>query len=172
MKVAETQLNLKSKLATKDNKQITEADWKFRQNASQFARQGYSIAGAVSAGWLERSHDLNLKVGEMLGAVRAVEKTLSSRPGFAVSAAGAITMSCQTCTEDFDLAIDSQSTIYVAHDAAELASWEDEAFECIEGNEKTSALELVEDELLLAVPYIPRCPKCEALIAPRAIEFN
>ena len=113
-----------------------------------------------------------MKVGAMSGSVRGVEKSLSARPGFVVAASGSVGLTCQTCSAEFELPINSQSTIYVAHDAAELASWEDEAFECIEGNEKTSALELVEDELLLAVPYIPRCEKCEALITPSAIEFN
>ena len=151
-----------SPLESKDHKQITEADWKFRQNAAQFARQGYSIAGAIPVALLERSSDGDLKVGAMLGAVRCVEKSASTRPGFVVSAKGSVGLTCQSCGADFDLPVDTSSTIHVAHDAAELASWEDEAFECIEGNEKTSALELVEDELLLAVPFIPRCLKCEA----------
>jgi len=159
-------------VTNKDNKQITEADWKFRQNAAQFARQGYSIAGAIPLALLERSSDGDLKVGELSGSVRCVEKSVSTRSGFVVSAAGSVGLTCQSCSAEFDLPINSQSTIYVAHDAAELASWEDEAFECIEGNEKTSALELVEDELLLAVPFIPRCEKCEALITPQATEFN
>ena len=159
-------------MAAKDNKQITEADWKFRQNAAQFARQGYSIAGAIPIALLERSSVGDVKVGVMSGSVRGVEKSVSARPGFVVAAQGSVGLVCQSCGADFDLPVDSASTIYVAHDAVELASWEDEAFECIEGNEKTSALELVEDELLLAVPYIPRCKKCEALITPHAIEFN
>ena len=161
-----------SPLVTKDHKQITEADWKFRQNAAQFARQGYSIAGPVPVPLLERSADGDLKVGELSASVRCVEKSVSARPGFMVSAVGSVGLTCQSCGAEFDLPINSQSTIYVAHDAAELASWEDEAFECIEGNEKTSALELVEDELLLAVPYIPRCQKCEALITPHTVELN
>ena len=159
-------------MVAKDHKQVTEADWKFRQNAAQFARQGYSIAGAIPVALLERASDGDVKVGVMSGSVRCVEKSLSARPGFVVSAVGSVALVCQSCGVDFELPVDSSSTIYVAHDAAELASWEDEAFECIEGNEKTSAIELVEDELLLAVPYIPRCEKCEALIAPHAIEFN
>ena len=159
-------------MANKDNKQITEADWKFRQNAAQFARQGYSIAGVIPIALLERSSDGDVKVGDLSGSVRCVEKTVSTRSGFVVTASGSVGLTCQSCSAEFDLPINSQSTIYVAHDAAELASWEDEAFECIEGNEKTSALELVEDELLLAVPFIPRCEKCEALITPQATEFN
>jgi uncharacterized protein len=159
-------------LVAKDVDQVTEADWKFRQNAAQFARQGYSIAGAIPIALLERSSDGDMTVSDMSGSVRCVEKSVSARSGFIVSAAGTAGLTCQSCNTAFELPIDSQSTIYVAHDAAQLASWEDESFECIEGNEKTSALELVEDELLLAVPYIPRCEKCEALIVPRAIEFN
>ena len=65
--------------------------------------------------------------------------------------------------------------IHVARDAAELASWEDEAFESVGGDEKTSALELVEDELLLAIPYVPRCEKCDAAGddgAPLSREFS
>ena len=104
----------------------------------------------------------------MSGSVRCVEKSVSARPGFVVSAVGSVGLICQSCGADFDLPVDSASTIYVAHDAVELASWEDEAFECVEGNEKTSALELVEDELLLAVPFIPRCLKCEADTAIQA----
>lgn len=152
-------------MVSKDNKQVSvpaEADWKFRQSAAQFARQGYSIVGAIPVELLERSSDGDLKVGAMLGSVHGVERSVSSRPGFVVTAKGSVGLTCHSCGADFDLPVDSSSTIHVAHDAAELASWEDEAFECIEGNEKTSALELVEDELLLAVPYIPRCPKCEA----------
>ena len=113
-----------------------------------------------------------MSVSALSGSVRAVEKSVASRHGFAVAANGVVALTCQACGQGFDLPIDSQSTLYVAHDAAELASWEDEPFECIEGNEKTSALELVEDELLLAVPYIPRFAACEAVIVPRAIEFN
>ena len=156
----------------RDNRQLTDADWKFRQNASQFARQGYSIAGSIRSGLLERSDDGDLTVGEIVGSVCCIDKSVANRAGFVVKVAASVSLTCQSCGDAFQLPISSQSSIHVAHDAAELASWEDEAFECIEGNEKTSALELVEDELLLAVPFIPRCEKCEAKVPPHTIEFN
>lgn len=89
-----------------------------------------------------------------------------------MSVTGPVGLTCQSCGVEFDLLVDSRSMIHVARDAAELADWDDEAFESIEANEKTSALELVEDELLLSVPYVPRCPKCEADDKPRIHEFN
>ena len=108
----------------------------------------------------------------MSGSVRSLDAGAGGRSGFVVSAAGSVGLTCQSCGVEFDLEIDSQSVIHVARGAAELADWEDEAFESIEGSDKTSALELVEDELLLSVPYVPRCPKCEADNAPRIHEFN
>lgn len=159
-------------MAAKDNKQVTEADWKFRQNASQFARQGYAIHGPLSALMLERAADGDVRVGVMSGAVRGLDAGSSGRAGFAVSVTGSIGLTCQSCGVAFDMAVDSQSTIHVARDAVELASWDDEVFESIEASEKTSALELVEDELLLSVPYVPRCPKCEADSTPRTHEFH
>ena len=152
-----------------DNKQPTDADWKFRQNASQFARQGYSIGGTIRSELFERSRDGDLSVGDVAGSVCCIDKTLATRAGFVVKVAASVTLTCQSCGDAFQFPINSQSSIHVARDAAELASWEDEAFECIEGNDKTSALELVEDELLLAVPFIPRCLKCEASPAIREV---
>lgn len=108
----------------------------------------------------------------MSGAVRGLGGGTSGRAGFVVSATGTIGLTCQSCGAAFDMVVDSQSTIHVARDAAELASWDDEVFESIEASEKTSALELVEDELLLSVPYVPRCPKCEADNTPRTHEFH
>lgn len=106
------------------------------------------------------------------GAVRGLDHRVAGRPGLEVSVVGVVGLACQSCGVAFDLPVDSASIIHVARDAAELASWEDETFESIEASEKTSALELVEDELLLSIPYVPRCPKCDADDTPRTHEFS
>ncbi len=143
-----------------DGVHATDADWKFRQNASSFARQGYAIQGVLSSALLTRAADGETTVSEIYGSVQALAKAVSERPGFLVVAAGRMGLTCQSCGDAFELPVDSQSVIHVARDAAELASWENEAFESIGGDEKTSALEWVEDELLLAVPFVARCDKC------------
>lgn len=151
---------------------MSDADWKFRQNASQFARQGYDIHGRLTATQLTRVADGDVEVKSVAGAVRGLDHRVGGRAGFAVSVAGLVGLSCQTCGADFDLPVNSESVIHVARDAAELANWEDETFESIEASEKTSALELVEDELLLSIPYVPRCPTCDADDTPRSHEFS
>ena len=168
--------NLEAKISIKDaqkpEKVKTEADWKYRQNASQFARLGYEIAGSLSAEMLARTTEGDSVVHAIAGSVRCLEAKVSGRIGFVVSVAGSVGLTCQSCGAEFEMPVDSRSVMHVAQDAAELASWEDEAFECIEANEKTSALELVEDELLLSIPYVPRCMKCDAADAPRTHEFS
>jgi uncharacterized protein len=154
---------------------VSEADWKFRQTAAQFARNGYSIAGPLKAEQLSRCIEDGTGVEGASGGVAALVASSRDRSGFTVSVAAKLELTCQSCAERFAMPVDSQSTIFVARDSAELASWEDEVFESIEATEKTSALELVEDELLLAVPYVPRCETCEALLSsgkPRVHEFN
>ena len=121
---------------------------------------------------LARTTEGDAVVHAVSGSVRCLEAKISGRIGFVVSVAGSVGLTCQSCGAEFELPVDSQSVIHVAQDATELARWEDEAFECIEANEKTSALELVEDELLLSIPYVPRCQKCDAADAPRTHEFN
>jgi large subunit ribosomal protein L32 len=158
-----------------ESKIASDADWKFRQTAGQFARAGYRIAGALRAEQLVRCAEDDIGVSDASGGVTALAANASERSGFTVNVAAKLELTCQSCAERFAMPVDSRSAIFVARDAAELASWEDESFESIEVSEKTSALELVEDELLLAVPYVPRCKTCEALLdsgTPRVHEFN
>jgi uncharacterized protein len=148
------------------------SDWKFRQTAAQFARSGYGISGHIASDLLSRATEDGSTVSDVYATVAALIAAERSRSGFTVSVSGRMGLTCQSCGAAFELPVESASTIYVAKDAAELDSWEEESFESIEANEKTSALELVEDELLLAVPYVPRCQACSADNAPKVHEFN
>jgi uncharacterized metal-binding protein YceD (DUF177 family) len=163
-----------------DAKHTSDADWRFRQTALQFTRSGYAISGALATALLTRTTEDGTEAHAVRGSVAALQvvsggASSGQRSGFTVGVTGRLGLTCQSCSVLFELPVDSQTTIYVARDAAELSDWEDESFECVEANEKTSALELVEDELLLAIPYVARCDKCEALLddgTPRIHEFN
>jgi uncharacterized protein len=148
------------------------ADWNFRQTAAQFCRVGYVISGELMPELLVRSAEDGTEVHDVRGSIAALQASATERAGFVVSVQGRLGLSCQSCGTMFELQVDSRSTIYVAKDAAELDAWEEESFESLEANEKTSALELVEDELLLAIPYVPRCEKCSADEKPKIHEFN
>jgi uncharacterized protein len=152
--------------------EATAADWKFRQTAAQFSRNGFSISGALTPDLLARTIEDGTAANDVRGSIAALQASASERLGFVVSVQGRLGLTCQSCGAAFELSVDSRSTIYVAKDSAELDAWEEESFESIEASEKTSALELVEDELLLAVPYVPRCEKCSVDESPKTREFN
>jgi uncharacterized protein len=156
----------------KTGSEATAADWKFRQTAAHFSRNGFAISGAMMPELLARTIEDGTVVHDVRGSIAALQTSASERPGFVVSVQGRLGLACQSCGAAFELPVDSRSTIYVAKDSAELDAWEEESFESIEATEKTSALELVEDELLLAVPYVPRCEKCSADDKPKTREFN
>lgn len=73
------------------------------------------------------------------------------------TASATVTLTCQRCTEGFDLALEVNFTFSPVKDAdaeAELPSYYD-AIE-LDENGEVNLRELVEDELLLAIPLIPR----------------
>jgi uncharacterized protein len=148
------------------------SDWKFRQTAAQFARSSYGISGQIDSALLARASEDGATVQDVSGSVAALIAADRNRNGFTVSVSARMGLVCQSCGAAFELPVESVSTIYVAKDAAELDSWEEESFESIEASEKTSALELIEDELLLAIPYVPRCQACSADAKPKIHEFN
>lgn len=145
--------------------------------AGQFARPGYRIEGELTAEQLPRVAGEDVRVGAVRAWVAATPRSATRRPGLIVAVQGVLGLTCQSCGAAFDLPVQSETTICVARDTAELEAWEDQqlqgeaSFESIEAAEKTSALELVEDELLLSVPYVPRCAECAANPAPRVHEF-
>lgn len=115
------------------------------------------------------------------------------RPGFTVEAKADLRLTCQSCGEPFAHAVSTLSTLWVARDERELLAWEQAAaradidaegqddgppahgaaeLEVVLADEQASALSLVEDELLLAVPVVPRCPACAASPEPQRFSFG
>jgi uncharacterized protein len=78
-----------------------------------------------------------------------------------------VPLTCQRCLRTFRWPIGQTTLVRLARDEAELARIDDEdhEHETILANAPLDALALVEDEMLLSLPYVPRCPEadCPAL---------
>ena len=83
---------------------------------------------------------------------------------------GFVVLTCQRCLQDFDYHIDTTNTVLVVDDELELDVDADDpdAYERILGSTHLNALELVEDELILSIPYVPRHQECPQL--PQALK--
>src|SRR5699024_500459 len=78
---------------------------------------------------------------------------------------GFVVLTCQRCLQDFGYCIDTTNTVLVVDDELELDVDADDpdANERTLGSTHLNALELVEDEPVLSIPYVPRHQECTQL---------
>ena len=77
---------------------------------------------------------------------------------------GEVALVCQRCLLPFSYGFDTRSLLVLASDEADADATEealdDERIDVIVGSAALDLLQLVEDEVLLALPLSPRHPKC------------
>lgn len=87
-----------------------------------------------------------------------------------VSLSGFVVLDCQRCLQEFDYHIDTENRVLVVDNELELEvdAEDPDAPERILSSTHLNALDLVEDELILSLPYVPRHDKCPEL--PEALQ--
>jgi uncharacterized protein len=89
------------------------------------------------------------------------------RPALAVVLDGAVTLECQRCLGPLEWPIVQRTEILLAHDEAEAARLDaDSDSEVLVAAAPLDTQTLIEDELVLALPYVARHP--EGSCAPPA----
>ena len=131
------------------------------------AAQQAIIAGHVDATALPRVADL-LAEGATdadIGYRIAGSADASGRPALEVTLTGVLPLTCQRCLQPFRWPVQQKTLLLLARDEQELARIDDEdhEHEAVLANAPLDAVELVEDELLLTLPFVPRCPEAECL---------
>lgn len=129
-----------------------------------FAAAGATLRGTWAIGDFPRLRDkLASSAGTIDYEVEGVQDELG-RAALRVTLKGTLRLACQRCLEPLDFAVSIDTTLVLAHSEAEIEALPDDASEPerIVGGEEMVVGELLEDELLLAVPYAPRHERCEA----------
>ena len=104
------------------------------------------------------------------------------RPALEIELRGSVPLECQRCLQAFAWNVAQDTTLLLARNERELAVLDesDDTHEVVLAAEPLDAATLIEDEVLLALPFAPRCgqPECQerALSAqgpgtPRASAF-
>ncbi len=143
------------------------------------ARRG-EIAGSVDAYELDRVED---RLGDEDGIVppmavgyRIVGGTDAlGRAVLKMDLDGTVPLECQRCLRVFEWPVAHRTSLLLARDAQELAYLDDhDEREVLLASAPLDPLEVVEDELLLSLPYVPRCerPDCVAADAPGVDEVT
>jgi len=138
---------------------------KARFDAFRLAADGEELSGELDARTLERTGE-RLASGTGVAKIRwriAGDHDALQRPALAVTIEGTLPLVCQRCLQVFDLPIVQQTRLLLAHDEAELTRLDGDESEVVLAATPLDARTLVEDEVLLSLPFAPhhldgQCP--------------
>ncbi|TSA10749.1 MAG: DNA-binding protein [Betaproteobacteria bacterium] len=82
-------------------------------------------------------------------------------PGLKLAIEGSVRMQCQRCLGSLDLQLHLEARLEFASSEAEITAAEDDIERVVAGREMNVAA-LVEDEVILALPMVPRHEQCQA----------
>jgi uncharacterized protein len=142
-----------------------------RFDALKVAARGESLAGAVEVRRLPRLAETVVAVpeaGEPTIRWRIVGgKDAKNHPQLDLRLDGELFVTCQRCLKPLAVTIDQHTVLLLARDESELLRLDAEEPEVVPASAPLDALTLVEDELLLSLPFAPRHGDgaCKAAIA-------
>jgi uncharacterized protein len=128
-----------------------------RFDAFRFARDRESLGGTVDVASLPRLDDVLIE-GPALVAWRIVGTAdAMGRPALAIELDGEVPLECQRCLNAVAWPVHHRTEVVLARDEAELARLDaDSDSEVLLAATPLDPATLVEDELVLALPYAPR----------------
>ena len=123
----------------------------------EFARTGQSLRGSLAVPALRR---LRESLADEAGAVEFVvtgARDARRRPVLTLEISGVLHLQCQRCLGPLEFSLRLRNTLLLA-DAAEVAAskLDEEDAEWIEASGELDVASLVEDEIILGLPYAPR----------------
>jgi uncharacterized protein len=107
--------------------------------------------------------------GEVHYAIEGV-RDARGRPGLRVKVRGTLQLRCQRCLEAMAYEVLSDELLVLAGTLAEIHAEPADAYAAdrVVGGKEMPVRDLIEDELILAVPYAPRHESCTARPSPDA----
>jgi len=143
------------------------ADFVF--DAFEFCRLGEHREGEIAVADMPR---LAKEVVDTSGTIRwSLQGGRDERghPRLSMSVAGVVRLMCQRCLTPFEHDVTSEAVLVLARDEADIDAIEslidDDSVDVIAGSHEMNSLDLIEDEVLLALPLSPRhdvCPDPQA----------
>lgn len=149
-------------------------------DAFEMAARGLELCASVKAADLSRVADELAPAvaegsddgGTIAWRIAGITDGLG-RPALEVDLDGAVTLECQRCLRPFLWPVVQRTMLLLARDEREQASLdEDDEHEVVLAAAPLDPRELVEDELLLTLPFAPHCERNDCVTAELQDEGN
>lgn len=97
--------------------------------------------------------------------VPRVNGTLRAEQFLTLAVNGVMWLECQRCLTPYQELLASEATFEIVHDEAQADArpLDEDEFEALVGSKQFDLLPLIEEELLLAMPIVPKHPVCPAV---------
>ena len=131
-------------------------------DAFVFAREGRVLKGTLALAELERLHDLLTEVsGEITFHLQGAQGKRGEHT-LHLQVEGQISLACQRCLGAISFDLDVDSLLELIPEGADMSQdeLEDDTRDFLPVVSEVFVAELVEDEILLALPVAPRHEKC------------
>jgi uncharacterized protein len=138
----------------------------------EFASAGRSLEGSWPIRDFPRLRDMLAQdEGDIAYEVEGVHDA-RGRPSLQVKAQGMLALRCQRCLEPLAFEVRADELLVLAGTQAEIDAEPADvnAADRVVGTKEMAVRDLVEDELILALPYAPRHPGCSAGAPGQAAE--
>lgn len=126
--------------------------------------RGASVVGALDAASLPRAADRLAPGGGAAGVSWRIVGTTDAlgRSALEIRLDGNVPLVCQRCLQAFAWPVAQRTLLLLARDGHELAVLDDDdEHEVVLAEAPLDALTLIEDELVLTLPFVPRCERVE-----------
>ncbi|EIT69581.1 MULTISPECIES: YceD family protein [Hydrocarboniphaga] len=135
--------------------------------ASAGLTRSAQYAGEIDPASLERLSSELVQPGSTLSAELGLERDAKGS-WLRGRVEGGLWLTCQRCLNDFEWPLDVDVELRLVQSEAEEARVLEEADPFLVEDDKLPLVEIVENEVLLALPMMPRCSECEAAAADEA----
>jgi uncharacterized protein len=127
-------------------------------NSLEFARKSLEIRDTIAHSDLQRAKDLLTPETESLNWRLSGEVSADKKARLHLTVTGNVAVSCQRCLEPMMIVLSIDSEFVLVKDDSEIPPEEDdiENHDYLVAEAEMDVLELVEDEILLALPYSPK----------------
>jgi uncharacterized protein len=125
-----------------------------------FARSAGVMRGQLGLASLPRLAQSGCS-GSVVDFVLTGEINERGKPELRLAVDGSVRLKCQRCLGDVDLTLRLDSRLELAASEAEILAADDDVERVVAGRDMSVA-ELVEDELILALPMVPKHEQCLA----------
>ena len=130
-------------------------------NSIEFARKALEIHDRIAVSQFSRLRDLLADTAGEVDYRLTGGSNIAGKPVLRLRVQGGLMLPCQRCLEPFEFELDIDSSFIIVADEAEIpmVSEDEEVLDdddYLVADAQMQVLDLVEDEILLALPYAPR----------------